>query len=86
MARDALTMSLERSIIEGSDSTFSQFTYVSLAILETIVGSPYQALQYGLQARKFFASTHTVGDEPTESDYQIDSVEISHSTVPSNEE
>jgi hypothetical protein len=86
LARKALTMSLERSTIEGSNNTFSQFTYISLATLETIVGSPYQALQYGLQARKFFASTSTVGNEPTQLDYWIDSAEISRSVKNSIEE
>ena len=86
MARDALKLSLERSTIENSDNPYSQFTYVNLATLETMVGNPYQALQYGIYARKFFVTTSTLGKEPTQSNYLISSAEISHSAESSIDE
>ena len=68
MARSALKLSLEYSATEKSDNAFSQFTYITLSTLETILGSPNQALQYGLQARKFLVSTSALGEQSTQSD------------------
>jgi len=53
---------------------------VELATLETILGSPHQALQYGLQARKFFVSTSVLDKESAQSDYLINFAEIPHSS------
>jgi len=69
MARSILKLSLDHSMIENRNDTHSQMAYVELATLETILGSPYQALQYGIIARKFFVSLTTLRKESTQSDY-----------------
>ena len=86
IARDTLKLSLDRSTIENRDDAHSQIAYVELATLETILGNPYQALQYGLYARKFFISTSALGKESTQSDYLISFDEISRSAESGIEE
>jgi hypothetical protein len=80
MARDVFRTSLALSAIENSDDTQSQLAYVELATLETILGSPHQALQYGLNARKFFVSITALRKEATQSDYLVEFAEVSQSS------
>jgi hypothetical protein len=80
MARNALELSRDRSTIEKRDDAHSQLANVELVTLETILGNPYQALQYGLQARKFFVSTSALDKESTQSDYLVNFEEITNSS------
>jgi hypothetical protein len=80
MTKDVLRLSLDYSAIENRDDAHSQIAYVELATLETILGSPYQALQYGLNARKFFVSTTALSKESTKLDYLVNFAEVSQSS------
>ncbi len=86
MSREILKMTLERLITEESNNAFSQFTYVSLTTLETILGSPSQALQYGLQARKFYITTNAVANSSTQFNFWNNSAEVADSVEPIIEE